>query len=224
MADTYLEYQSAPGIRPPWHGGPDGIAWWEAMGLVKDGFVESAIFALRQRWLSTCEESALARHGESRGWPRVAGETVEQYRRRLLGWWSLAQKMGTAAGIIEAFSYLGMTNVEVKESFTASWGRSGGATAKQRFFWVIVRQPHPFGTDFSFRWGDGTLWGDGHVYGFSGDPSLLEAIRFIVQRMRPAHAHCPEIIVVLNGGIKEGTGATDGDPLDAASRIGYLVP
>lgn len=223
MATNYREYQ--PATRPPWHAGEDGYKWSEALGVVKDGVAEGATAAVRQRWLSLCAEDALAIHGAARGWPKVNGESSAQYRARLRGWWSLAQKVGTATGIIEAFGLLGMSNVEVKESFTSGWGRSGGDAGKQRWIWVVIRHPHPFGTDFNFRWGDGTNWGDGHVYGADGDGSLLEAMRWIIRKMRPLHAHCPEIIAVLAGDIVDGTNtSSDGDPDGSGARVFYISP
>lgn len=230
VSDSYREHQ--PLVRPAFHGGPTGEAWAQSLGILKDSVELLARQARRQRWLSLCAEDALAKHGQFRGWSRVSGETVAQYRTRLRAWWQLALWQGTAKGIIDAFALLGMTNVETREAISAlhpsvggvPWGRYTGR-GRQRQFAVVVRQPHPFGVDFPFRWGDGTLWG-ASTFGVTGDASLFKAVREIVRRMRPAHAYCPDIILVLAGNITDGTGTTaDGDPSGAAAdRIAYLTP
>lgn len=227
VSGSYREHQ--PLVRPAFHGGPTGEAWAQSLGVLKDSIELLARQARRQRWLSLCAEDALARHGQFRGWSRVSGETVAQYRTRLRAWWQLALWQGTAKGIIDAFALLGMSNVEVREAISAyvsggsPWGRYTGV-GRQRQFAVVVRQPHPFGTDGTFIVGT-SLVGTG-VLGMTGDPSLIKAVREIVRRMRPAHAYCPEIIVVLAGDITDGTGTTaDGDPSGApGDRIAYLKP
>lgn len=226
VVETYREYQAR--VRPAFHGGPTGEAWARGLGVLKDSMELLARHARRQRWLSLCAEDALAKHGEFRGWSRVSGESVAQYRARLLAWWSLAQWAGTAKGIVDAFALLGMTNVEVREAIstwigTTAWGRYPGV-AQQRHFAIVVRHPHPFGTDFVFSWGDGTTWGS-KTYGFAGDSSLLQAMREIVRHMKPAHTTCREIIIVLAGNITDGTGTTsDGNAMVASDRIAYFVP
>lgn len=224
ITTTYRDYQRE--TRPPFHSGPAGAAWANALGVVKDGFADAARFARRQRWISRCAEDALAKHGKFRGWSKVAGETTAQYRARLLAWWSLSQKTGTGLGIRDAFALLGMTNVTIREALSPTWGRySGvGATSRQRWFSVIIRHPHPFGVTGEFVYGDGTTYGSGKKYGLSGDSSLIEATKEIVRRMRPEHAWCGDIIVVLAGDIIDGTGTTnDGKPdTTLGSKVAYL--
>lgn len=218
--ETYREWQAA--ARPAFHGGENGEAFSTALGLMKDATVEQARAARRQRWISRCSEDALAKHGKFRGWPRVAGESVAQYRARLLAWWRLAAKAGTAQVLIDAFALFGMTNVEIFESFTTGWGRHVGfAGARDRWFNVVIRHPHPFGTDFSFRYGDGTTYGSGKTYGVTGDASLFAALREIVTRLKPAHAFCEWIAIVLDGDIKHANLSTDGDP-DTGAKVAYL--
>lgn len=226
VSASYREHQ--PLVRPAFHGGPNGEAWAQSLGILKDSIELLARQARRQRWLSLCAEDALAAHGKFRGWSRVSGESVAQYRARLQAWWQLALWQGTAKGIIDAFALLGMTNVEVREAISSyvggsPWGRYP-SRGQQRQFAVVVRHPHPFGVDGTFIVGT-SLVGTG-VLAVSGDASLFKAIREIVRRMRPAHAYCPEIIIVLAGNITDGTGTTaDGDPTGAAAdRIAYLKP
>jgi len=226
VVETYREYQAR--VRPAFHGGPTGEAWAAGLGVLKDALDTLSRQARRQRWLSLCAEDALAKHGAFRGWSRVSGESVGQYRARLLAWWSLAQWAGTAKGIVDAFALLGMTNVEVREAVSGIlagtlWGRYPGPK-QQRHFAIVVRQPHPFGTTFSFKLGDGTKLGE-KTLGFSGDASLITAMREIVRHMKPAHATCREIIIVLTGNITDGTGTTsDGDRVALGDSVAYFVP
>lgn len=218
--ETYREWQ--PAVRPAFHGGPYGEAMSTALGLMKDATVEQARAARRQRWISKCSEDALAKHGKFRGWPRVAGESVAQYRARLLAWWRLAEKAGTAQGLIDAYALLGITNVEIFESFTAGWGRHVGfAGARDRWFNVVIRHPHPFGTDFGFSYDDGTTYDSGKKYDVNGDGSLIEAVQEIVRRLKPAHAFCEWVAIVLSGDIKHANLATDGNPAVGA-KVAYL--
>lgn len=238
MAEFFRDYQAEPcqgdgqggfvGGRLPWWQNEDGVAFARALGLGKDAIAEGARQARAQRWISKAAEDALAAHGRARGWERVSGETLDQYRARLRAWWSLAQWQGTKKGIVDAFALLGMTNVVVREALeyttTATWGRYPSVD-QQRDFCIVVRQPHPFGGDFSFRYDDGTLWDGSKTWGVTGDPSLFRAIRTIARRMRPAHSKCREIILVLAGDITDGTNtAADGDPATPAARVAYLLP
>lgn len=227
----YLDWQSRPDVRLPWQDNDDGRRWNEALGLVKDLVVDRAEQAVRCRWVSKAPESALARIGQMRRFPRAPNETVAEYRARLRLAWYLAQWQGTATGVIAALNALGLSNVSIREAISPTWGRNESALsddAKKRHFWVIIDQPHPFGTDFSFRYDDGTTYGaaptgSGKLWGVSGDARLVEIVRALVKQMRPSHAYCADIIVILSGTIVDGTGTTsDGDPTGASDRVAYL--
>jgi hypothetical protein len=225
----YLDWQPRPDVRLPWQDNVDGVKWNEASALLKDLIADRAEQAVRMRWVSKAPESGLARIGDMRGWPRIPGEYVEEYRARLKLAWYLSLWRGTATGIIAALNAIGLSNVtvrgEAQELAAGTWGRNpyGLADAvRARHFWVVIDQPHPFGTDFSFRYGDGTTYGDGHNWGVTGDPRLFALIKDIVRRMRPAHSYCQDIIVILTGTIKDTGAADDGDPSSGSDRVTYL--
>lgn len=227
--EPYHVYAARDGVRLPWHAGENGRRWWQALGLMLDGIMNGAQAAVASRWVSKCPPDVLRVHGESFGMPQAPSETDEEYRLRLKKVWRLCELRGTAAGIVYALSLVGMTNVEVKEAFTAGWGRhKSGASIdikKTRWFNVVIRQPHPFGTDFGFRYGDGTTYGGGALYGVNGDKRWVEIVKHIVRNMKPAHAHCEAVIVVLAGNITTGTGTTsDGNPASSSDRVAYLYP
>lgn len=223
----YHVYQ--PQIRPPWQAGPVGEAWHATSGSLKDGFAEGARQAVYAHYVSTAPDDALPFHGRDAGWPQAPGETTTAYRERLKLTRHLARWQGTRKGIVDAFDAIGLTNVEVKESFSPLWGRhkSGGVVEASKRYWinVIVRHPHPFGTTAGFVYGDGTTYGSGKQYGLSGDSRLLELLRMLVRKQKGKHSHCEWIAVVLDGDVIDGTDTTsDGAPLGgAASKVAYLV-
>lgn len=225
-AETYHEYAPRDGVRPPWHAGDWGRRWWQGFGTMLDGVLQGVQRAMWARFPSKAPEDALPLLGRARGgFEQSPGESTDQFRSRLLKAWRLWQMAGTGAGIIYAFNLLGLSNVSIREALNSStWGRYTG-TAKQRWFTVIVDQPHPFGTDFSFRYGDGTTYGSGKLYGATGDVRMFEIMRRLVRLLKPAHAHCPEVIIVLQGAITDGTGTVaDGDPATPAARVAYMIP
>lgn len=235
---TYRDYQTRHDIMPSFHAGEEGLRWNFAMGTWKDAVVDAAVLAARSRFIRTCPADALALHGRSLGWPQAPGERVDEYRQRLMQSWHLAHWRGTNKGIIDALKlvlnpFIGSATpasnwIEVKESFTSGWGRQknpgpGINPAKQRWFNVIIRHPHPFGTDFSFKYGDGTVWGGGKLWGINGDPRLLELLRMVVRRQKSAHSFCEWIAVVLAGDVIDANTMNDGQPLGGgASRVAYL--
>jgi hypothetical protein len=222
---TFLDWQPRTDVRLPWQNNADGKAWNDASGLLKDLLTDRAEQAVRSRWVSKASETALGRIGDMRGWTRIPGETVSEYRTRLALAWKLAVWRGTAYGIQLALGAIGLSNVTIRTAIETGWGRNPyGFTndQKKRHFWVVIDQPHPFGTDFNCRYGDGTTYGDGHTYGVNGDPRLFELIKDIVRRMRPSHAYCEDIIVILSGTIKHAGLSTDGDPTGSTDRVAYL--
>lgn len=213
------------GIIPAPIAGAWGQKWQQALGVIADAIAEGARQAARARWIATCPDDALALHGKSLGWEQAPGETTEEYRARLLQSWHLAEWAGTAKGITDAFAAIGM-GVDVVDTFNSAYVRAdAGVPERYHWFWVIVRT-HPFGTDFAFRWGDGTTWG-AKTYGVNGDPRLIELMRRIVRKMKPATGFCEWIIVVLAGDVIAGVGSGDGEDLfpdGASSRVAYIVP
>jgi hypothetical protein len=227
MADPLAFHEYQPLVRPPWHGGPVGQAWHEASGLLKDGIAEGARQAVYQRWVKTCADDALVIHGRDLGWPMAPGETIPEYRSRLLHSRYLDEWRGTAFGITEAFRLLGMTDVEVIESFTPGWGRhlnGMGDVEPSRARWinVIVRHPHKWGTDFGFRYGDGSTYGSGKLYGVNGDGRWGPLLQQLVRRQKPAHVYCEWIAIVLAGDIIHSNSANDGKPDGGSARVAYL--
>lgn len=228
MADRFRDW--ALEVIPAIIAGPVGQKWQQAMGLLADALAEGARQAARARWISTCPEDALELHGVSMGWTRAPGESAEEFRARLSLNWHLQEWRGTEKGIKDAFAALGFPNVDVWDTFNSPMTRADGLLPERyRWFWVIVRAPHPFGTDFSCRMGDGTLIGaapagSGKLIGVNGDPRLFETLRSVVASMKPAHAWAEWIAIVLDGDIITGVGGADGEDGSPTpgSRVAYL--
>lgn len=235
---SYHQWQ--PSVRPPWHAGQWGERWAQALGLLKDGLAQGAEEAVRVRSLSRCSDDALAYHGQAFGFPQAPGEPASVYRARLRRAWHYHAWRGTRKGIVDLFTDI-LTPlltpaqlaaipadwIEVHEAFTAGWGRHSGVAGRRRWINIVLRQPHPFGTDGSFRLGDGTKLGplpggSGKRLGLNGDAELAVLLQRMAFAMKPAHTHCEWIAVVLAGDIKHAGLASDGEPFDASSRVAYL--
>jgi len=222
----FRDWAVEQGIIPAPIDGNWGRRWQQAIGLLGDGFAEGAQQATRARWIATCPDDALAYHGKARDWEQAPGETAAEYRARLLETWHLAEWAGTATGIIDALATLGLTNVDVLEAFTPGWGRhkSAGVIVPERARWVnvIVRHPHPFGTDFNFRYGDGTTYGSGKIYGPNGDPRWFPLLRKLVLKQKSKHSIVEWVAIVLAGDVLHANAATDGNPNGSSARVAYL--
>jgi hypothetical protein len=225
--EPYHVYAARDGVRVPWH----DPAWWQAFGVVLDGMLDGAQAAVASRWPSKAPVDVLRIIGTSVGMPQGPSETDEEYRIRLRFLWALAESRGTLLGVTSAIQLLNI-GVEIYEPWTNvgfgnTWGRQknpgpGVNPARQRWFNVVILHPHPFGDDFSFRYGDGSTYGSGKLYGVNGDPRWIPLLQQIVRTQKPAHAFCEWIAVVLDGGIKKAGLVTDGDPFDASSRVAYI--
>jgi hypothetical protein len=223
--EPYHVYAARDGVRLPWHSGDNGRAWWQGLGVILDGHMNAAQAAVASRWVSRCPPDALRIHGESFGMPQAPAETDEEYRVRLRQLWHLAEMRGTKQGLVDALTFIGLLTVSVREAISPGWGRhilAADAAKRMHWFNVVIWHPHPFGTDFNFRYGDGTTYGSGALYGPDGDPRWFPLLKQMVRFMKPAHAHCEWIAIVLAGDIKHANLATDGEPFDAASRVAYL--
>lgn len=201
--------------------GPNVQRLQSALGLLKDAVEEQAFDAVAARFPSLAPADALPLLGEPAGVYRADGESVESYRARVEDRWSWAEARGTKQGMIAALAAIGIT-AEVYETFT--WNRHE-STRKKHWFWVVVRQPHPFGTTFANTWGDGALWGEGQKWGAVGEARTIQVLMYILKHGRPAHAIPRELIIVLSGLIylnSDGSGATmDGEPTPG-SQVLYV--
>lgn len=105
------------------------------------------------------------------------------------------------------------------DSFT--WN---GTTGRWHRGWVIIDSSSgPWANDGV--WGDPGTYGDGGTWGCTATPAEVVSIRNIVDRWKPAHITCMNIIVTFDASLFERTDASppnpDGTSDAAAWRVGY---
>lgn len=228
---SYSEYETSPRVILPWLRGEWGKRWQQAWAVLRDSIAESAHQAVRCGWLVTAPTDALAKHADASQLFRGAFERPEQFRARLLKRWEYQQWRGSKKGIIDAISWaiaghLGIEptacNIQVIDNW--QWMRAaftdyGISSVDTRPYWIVIRQPHPFGTD-GWYWGDGTVWAPyetfpdtgaatgGKHWGTNGtgNGEIVDLILRLAMAQKPAHARLVEIIVVLAGDIDSMSG------------------
>lgn len=83
-------------------------------GKILDEAKEKIFLVRRQALIGTATGKALDKHGNDRQLKRFAGESDEQYRKRLLAKYENAKAAGTYRGIVNLLKSLGYENAEVK--------------------------------------------------------------------------------------------------------------
>jgi hypothetical protein len=97
---------------------------------------------------------------------------------------------------------LGCENVEIVQLATRNDQLQCGYS-------IIIRQPHPFGTEFTQVWANDDTdigakiikWDDGHTWDGNIDKNLVDVLFEICAQNRGAHANPRTIVIVHNGDI-----------------------
>lgn len=92
----------------------DVYTLFKATGKILDKAKEKIFLIRRQALIATATGKALDKHGIGRKLKRFAGETDEQYRKRLLAKYENARMAGTYRGIVKTVISLGYDNAEVR--------------------------------------------------------------------------------------------------------------
>jgi hypothetical protein len=87
---------------------------FSVFGKILDEAKEKIFLVRRQALIATAKGKALDKHGSGRQLRRFAGESDEQYRKRLLAKYENARAAGTYKGIVKLLKSLGYDNAEVK--------------------------------------------------------------------------------------------------------------
>ena len=87
---------------------------FDAAGNILDTAKTNIFLVRRQGLIATASGNALDNHGRGRKLPRYAGETDDQYRKRLLSKREISEKAGTVEGIILALRSLGFNRAELE--------------------------------------------------------------------------------------------------------------
>lgn len=204
--------------------------WQGAWALMRDVLTMCAGQAVGASFIASkdCDIDALLLHGDACEIRKGYFESEDKYQQRLLDRWENKKWVGTRKGMVDQLSWaiagaMGIerseVNISIKENWewTARLDRPDVQDHDHRPFWVIVRQPHPFGTSGP-HWGDGSHWGtppldpDSIYWGAPNDggdnrAKIVDLIKTIAREQCPAHARIVEIIVVISGDVDETTGA-----------------
>lgn len=154
--------------------------------------------------------SAIARSLNDRSYAR---ETVDGLRAYLLQQRQAKKRAGTEDALHEQFARLGCSAIEIiKELDLRRAGVVGGFGGNIGFFFIIIRQPHPFPAEAD-TWDGGGDWDDGSsTWGGSalsyGDQS---EIADLLRRWKPSGTSCRFIVLDQDGSTTWGTGGLAGN-------------
>lgn len=197
MADDPLEWLGTEAV-PTWLQGTWGERLIGAIRLQYGATMEAllaAVMAPAVHLEPSPDDAALA-VGRERRLPRYPAESENAYRARLVGAWALGEVEGGPDVIVEQLALALNINeskihIYTPQTWAAEWPSD---TANWSRFWIVIETPGPLqwqtwgpdalGTPF---WGVGT-WGVTPV-------EYSSLVRAIVDRFRPAHWICPQVIV-----------------------------
>lgn len=182
---------------------PGGRGLLHSMTNIMDRVLGDTSLAAREAMLRECSDAALPYHARNSGDRPMLGESVSALRRYLWQRWDANRRAGTQAGMAEQLARLGITRTEFwSHQALKLAGVPGnvafGGPAQLGFFFVIIRQPHPFTQ--GPVWDGGGSWDDGSYWGLSlrngGDPGqLLGEIDYALHHWRPS-GRSPRFLVI----------------------------
>lgn len=225
---SYSEYELDRSVITPWLNGFWGRKWQAAWASIRDAYVDQARAAVECGLIAECPPDALEKHAQASQFFRGFFEDADSFRARLLQRWDYHVWRGKRKGIVDAVSWAiagklkilpEQCNVSVVENW--EWTRAtltGVSSSSNRPYWIVIRQPHPFGTT-GWHWGDGTVWGEKRWGTSNGDGDIIELIQRVALHQKPPHAQLVEIIVILTGDIVP----TTGEPLGSSEVLYWRV-
>ena len=181
---------------------PGGRGLLSSLTGIFDSVAKDASDAQKERMLRECSDETLPYHARNTGDRQVLGESFAALRAHLEDRWGWAKRDGTDEGMQHALSRLGLVGEFWSYQRLKLAGVPGnvafGGTAQRAFFFVLLRQPHPFVQgpewDGGGEWGGGASWGLALSTGGDLD-QLLSEIRYLLMRHRPA-GHSPRFLVI----------------------------
>ena len=192
----YTEYQ--PSAAPVWLQRPNGRAWNEAHGLVKDVFVDACRVATKAGWPLATPADGLPFVGQERSLPRVPSDTDETYRSTLVSAWDLWDFGGTEQGVLAA---VGRRFPASSPSILTYWDNPS-------FFGVDDARWARFALFLTINtwsaaqvWGGGITWGAPSLtWGISAPQGEVAELLDIVSTWQDAAAVCTKIVVTTPSG------------------------
>ena len=134
---------------------PEDSITWNILNVVGEelDLSKQAILDMRRESLiATASEDNLDKFGNEKGLARIAGETDEEYRIRLLSAYLIKKRGGTIPGMIEAVGFLGITATinEIYKTDPTRWAEfeliiTGGdlEVLNQSIFYILVNNLKP---------------------------------------------------------------------------------
>lgn len=99
-----------------WLNGPQARAYVAALRAAFDVEIADLKFAVKQRFVTTCEDEALDDVGGGYVIERFPTEDFVTYRARVRAAWATWRKAGLAVAILDSLHQYGITDVEIYEA------------------------------------------------------------------------------------------------------------
>jgi hypothetical protein len=179
---------------------------------ILDGVAQDAQDARTELSIVDCSTEALAPHARSRNDRTFTRETFAALRLYLLRILAEKRKAGTTDAIRAQFARFGCPTVEiVTELDLRDAGVVGGFGGNIGFWFLVIRQPHPFPT-FTTEWDGGGEWADEISYwGSAIGQTEIADMADIFRRGKPASTSCRFVIIDEDGTFTWGPGGLAGN-------------
>lgn len=227
MSTLITNYLLRDLARPRYLSGRRITAYLHTFAEVADELAQDLLDARSELLPTASSAQALSPHARTRNDRTFTREGVADLRAYLLRHLSEKRKAGTEDAIHAQFARFGCPVVEiVKELDLRDAAVVNGFGGEIGFWFLIIRQPHPFPL-FTTLWDGGGDWGDEVSYwGSAIGQSEISDITDILRRWKPAGTSCRFVLIDEDGTTSWGPGGLSGNyqtiPINEAWE--YLPP
>jgi hypothetical protein len=227
MATLIADYLLRNLARPRYLSGRKITAYLRTFVEVADQVAQDLLDARTELLPAESSDEALAPHARARNDRTFARETATALRAYLLRHLSEKRKAGTEDAIRAQFARFGCPNVEiVTELDLRDAGVVNGFGGNIGFWFLILRQPHPFPL-FLTTWDGGGEYDDEISYwGSAIGATEIADMTDILRRWKPAGTSCRFVLIDEDGTTAWGPGGLTGNyqtiPINEAWE--YLPP
>jgi len=196
----YTEYEERS--QPAWaSSGPSFVAWWQALGLVKDVIVDAARYAAKAGWPLVAPVDALPFIGSERLMPRVPSDTDATYRTALHKAWDASEFFGSKVGIQNAIARRFPTSNPYAMPYwenPAAFGVDDTRWSR----WILYVTMDAW--SIPATWGSGVRWGDPILqWGVRAPIGEVAELKDTIRTWAPGDAVLVKIIVTTPDGVVE---------------------
>lgn len=212
MSQLITNYLLRDLARPRYLSGRKITRYLRTFCEILDTVSQDAEDARKELSIVDCSEEALAPHARSRNDRTFTREAVSALRLYLLRILAEKRKAGTPDAIHAQFARFGCPVVEiVTELDLRNAGVVGGFGGNEGFWFLVIRQPHPFPL-FNTEWDGGGEWDDEVSYwGSAIGQTEIADMTDIFQRWKPAGTSCRFVIIDEDGTFTWGPGGLAGN-------------